>query len=226
MTVRNARQEEIDNLRAESTLVRVINCHFMSLPDEDFVKYVRSDGYDKVLESISRDECLNENLRQGAGMMRSYLMQTETMPMKEQILTLGRDRTRLYRGVAPGYGPLQPCEAEYRGLEGQNARDLIASVAGAYRSGGMKVSPHAHERADYIGIMLGYLSSMLDLEARAMEDDDFEQAQRISSLIDEFETQHLDWISSFTRVAYPQAETDFYRGHILMLSGLADALAA
>ena len=219
-------RESAMQARATLALVNMISCHFTTLPDADFIAYVRGDAYRTVLQALACDGNLVEPLAGGARLMLDYLDATAGETPEALSLDLGKDRTRLYRGVVPGYGPTQPCEAEYRGLAGAAARELISQVAGLYRCNNAQLAADAHERADYIGVMLDYAALLLERMAQACENGDAAQAQAAEEALAAFAREHLDWWGRFEEAAQAYVATDFYRGHLRMTSGVIALLCA
>ena len=136
----------------------------MNLPDEVFIQQLRSDEFIQALENVEPEENLPSDLIAGAGLMKNYLLEHSELPGKEMSERLGIDRTRLYRGVSPTYGPPPPFEAVWR-PDQANTTALLQQIAELYHRSGLAQSPEAHERLDYIGIELAFIEYLASEEA-------------------------------------------------------------
>jgi len=61
-----------------------------------------------MLKFIPQDEAVNEDIASGAKLMESYLEATQGDKPAQLAEKLGVDRTRIYRGLSPSYGPPPP----------------------------------------------------------------------------------------------------------------------
>ncbi|MDR1604427.1 MAG: molecular chaperone TorD family protein [Gracilibacteraceae bacterium] len=208
--------------RAEfnSALLALLIPHFLRLPDGEFVAALRGDEFRTAVKALSADGGAGEDIRRGAALMATFIeenLETETAALQ---LTLGVDRTRLYRGVTPEYSPPYPCEAVWR-TDGVNAAEVIERTAAFYRQHGLTPTPPLPERPDYIGVELSFYRCLLTEEILARQDGEEKKAAACAETADHFRREHLLWLPDFIAAALPLAETDFYRGHLLMLRGFA-----
>lgn len=212
-------QEFAEIARSRAALFAFMNIHFNNLPDETFVKHIRSDNFSSALRDLQTDEILGTDTTTGAGMMQSYLRSTVDMDATELSNALGVDRTRLYRGLSPSYGPPPPYEAVWSKKE-RNVTAVLQMVAGIYQADGMAISPQAKERLDYVGVELDYLYQLAMREANAWDAGEKETASGLLQRQETFLREHLGhWMPLFVEKALTLAETDFYRGHLTMLRG-------
>lgn len=204
---------------ARASFSAFINTHFMNLPDEEFVQKLYTPDIFQALENFGGEENLHPDIVEGARLMRSYLGETMDLATNELSERLGIDRTRLYRGVSPSYGPPPPFEAVWR-VDQAKATMLLQEIAGIYHKNGLAQSPEANERLDYIGVELAFLEHLALDEVDAWEAGDETQALDLLNKQKAFVCDHLaQWVPAFTEKAIEFAQTDFYRGHLLMLSG-------
>lgn len=208
--------------RALATLIQAISCHFQALPDEAFVAHVRSEPFRFVLQTLKEEG--SGALPQGAALMDSFIEETATVPTQDLSRMLGVDRTRLYRGVTPVYSPPYPAEAVWRKMEDRRAAQLFEELNRIYRSQGMEMTRDAMERPDYLGTQLEFLGRLADCAAEASARNDGVSVSALDEALTSFAQNHLRWLPAFIEEAAPRAETDFYRGHLLMLSGLRSLL--
>ncbi len=210
---------ELANLaRARAAFYAFLNVHFQVLPDVPFVERLRNGELASVLEALVKETDGDADLATGASLMRDYIDKTRDVDAAKTSEELGVDRTRLYRGVAPGYGPPPPYEVVWS----KNGQDwgLLTVIAGIYAKAGLQTSPEAHERPDYIGIELDFVRELALREADAWEAGDQATAKKLLQTQGGFLSEHVgQWVPAFVDRAMQQAETDLYRGHMLMLKG-------
>ena len=205
--------------RARASILAFLNLHFTTLPDTAFVEHVRGQEYADALEALAADDSLPADMAAGAGAMLAFIRSNVGTAETAFSDTLGVDRTRLYRGVSPAYGPPPPYEAVWSKRVTSVAATL-QEIAAIYRQSGMVISPDAKERLDSIGVELDYLHQLALQEAAAWEAGQKEQARGLLQAQQAFLSMHVgDWAPAFVEKALTKAETDFYRGHLTMLRG-------
>lgn len=205
--------------RARASFCAFLNIHFTTLPDLGFVERIRSQQFGAVLDALAGNPDVEGELASGALAMRSFIVAQADAEPGALSDTLGVDRTRLYRGVSPTYGPPPPYEAVW-GKGVTNVSAVLQVIAGIYRRNGMTVAPGAAERPDYVGIELDFLSTLATREAEAWESGDAAAARALITEEKAFLADHVGaWVPAFVERALAMAETDFYRGHLLMLRG-------
>ncbi len=211
-------QELASIAKARASFNSFLNVHFVSLPDAKFVKQMRQPEITSMLKALVKDESVDEDLAYGASLMLNFIEGTRSNKTAQMVEKLGVDRTRLYRGVAPTYGPPPPYEMVWS----KTFQDLglMQILAGTYRENGLEPSPEARDRWDYIGMELQFLVELALREAAAWEKDDGKAARSLLGKQHEFFSQHMEqWIPDFVQKALEFVETDFYKGHLLMLNG-------
>jgi TorA maturation chaperone TorD len=207
--------------RARAAFYAFLNVHFTALPDEIFVEQMRGPVCATMLAELVTDKAIDDNVAAGADLMAAYLRATSGEPAASLSQMLGVERTRLYRGITPSYGPPPPYELVWS----KTHRDvgLLQDLAGLYREAGLAPAPEATDRPDYIGVELDYLRALVVREAEGWAAGTSEgraaalaarAAQR--SFLDE----HLaHWAPFYVDKAMAHAKTDFYQGHLMMLQG-------
>jgi TorA maturation chaperone TorD len=204
---------------ARASLCRFLNVPFTTLPDLGFVERIRGSEFVSALGALAGDEVVHSDVAAGASLMLGYIRSTMEMEEGKLLEELGVDRTRLYRGVAPGYGPPPPCEAVWSPRASDSAA-VLRELAEIYREAGMALSPEARERLDYIGVEMEYHQQLAMREAEAWEAGEGEKARGLLDRQAEFLGRHVGlWAPHFVEKALSMAETDFYRGHLMMLRG-------
>ena len=212
-------QELAEIARARAALFAFLNMHFMNLPDQNFVNHIRSDNFRSALEDLQSDAD-ESNLKTGAGLMLNHVRASSELNVNDLSNELGVDRTRLYRGISPSYGPPPPYEAVWT-KKSPSVTAVLQAIAGIYKEDGMAISPDAKDRLDYVGVELDYLYQLATREAASWDLGDEEKARQLLDRQNIFLHEHLgDWLPAFVDKALPMAQTDFYRGHLIMLRGL------
>jgi TorA maturation chaperone TorD len=167
---------------------------------------------------LLKDESVNEDISRGASLMSKFLKENSADQPAQLSQKLGVDRTRLYRGLAPTYGPPPPYEMVWS----QKWQDvaLLQALAALYRENGLTQSTEIIDRLDYLGVELEFIHALSVRETDAW---DKGKTTKASSLLEEqkkFFHEHLEsWVSGFVQKAMEFVETNFYRGHLLMLQG-------
>jgi TorA maturation chaperone TorD len=213
-------QELAGAAKARAAFYAFLSVHFTTLPDAPFVERMRSGDFTTMLEALVKDDSVEPDIATGASLMRAYLDNTLGDEVAQLAEKLGVDRTRLYRGITPEYGPPPPYQTVWtRSRAGQDV-DILQTLAGLYREMGLAPSPEATERLDYIGVELDFLRELALREAAAWESDKPETAATWVAAQQAFMNEHLgEWAPAFIEKALEWAKTDFYRGHLLMLRG-------
>lgn len=211
-------QEMASIARARAAFYSFLNVHFTTLPDVAFVERIRSGEIASMLEALVNDESAGIDIATGASLMRAYLDKTRSDDQSQLAENLGVDRTRLYRGVSPRYGPPPPYEMVWS-KTWQDVR-LLEMLAGIYRETGLAPSPDVKERSDYIGVELDYMRELALREAAAWEAEASESATKLLESQQAFMNEHLgEWVRGFIEKALEWVKTDFYKGHLFMLRG-------
>lgn len=198
-----------------------LNVHFMDLPNEEFAHALREEEFGSVLEELGENNEVHLEIIEGVSLMRAYLGDTMACADAELAVRLGLDRTRLYRGVSPDYGPPPPYESLWTG-KSKDSR-VLQEMARIYHEGGFTLQADVQERLDYIGIQLSYLERLVMKEIAAREAGDEETVRVALDCEREFMRDHVGtWVPNFVSSALDHAQTDFYRGHLHMLKGFIE----
>ena len=204
--------------RARAAFSSFLTIHFTALPDEKFVRQMRHKEVTSMLQVLPKDESVNEDIATGASLMGKFLQETREDKPAQLSEKLGVDRTRLYRGVSPSYGPPPPYEMVWS----RNWTDvsLLQALAAIYRENGLVPSTEVVDRLDYIGLELEFMHALAMRETAAREAGETEKAGSLLEVQKQFFHDHLEpWVPSFVEKALEYVKTDFYNGHLLMLRG-------
>lgn len=204
---------------ARAAFSAFLNLHFLNLPDGAFVDEIRSAGYKSMLEQFAQDVDVQAEISEGARLMLEFIVGNAGVEAKQLSETLGIDRTRLYRGVSPAYGPPPPYEAEWSG-DSVNLPEFLQKLARSYHQDGLAGADDTHDRLDYVGVELAYVEFLAQQEAVQLESGDLAAARQLLERQNLFFQGHLvAWVPKFVEKALEYARTDFYRGHLHMLRG-------
>lgn len=211
-----------ESARARAAFAAFLNLHFMTLPDEAFVEQMRSPACAEMLERIQHDPSAGPDLAAGAAHMRAALEATRAEPPAALAQMLGVERTRLYRGVTPRFGPPPPYEMVWSKTFADVT--LLTALAARYRDAGLMQAADSRERADYIGVELDFVQALAAQEAEAWTAGAHGQAASLRAAQRSFMDQHLAaWVPAYVEQALGHAQTGFYRGHLLLLRGFLAA---
>jgi TorA maturation chaperone TorD len=211
-------KELADIARARAAFSSFLTIHFNVLPDEKFIKQMRRKEITSMLELLPKDESVNEEISNGASLMYKFLKDTSADKPVELSEKLGVDRTRLYRGLAPTYGPPPPYEMVWS----QKWQDvaLLQALAALYRENGLAQSTEIIDRMDYLGVELEFIHALSVRETEAWDTGKTEKARSLLLDQEKFFHEHLEsWVPGFVQKALEFVTTDFYRGHLHMLQG-------
>ena len=147
----------------------------------------------------------------------------EASPLSELMTGLAVERTRLLRGVRPGYGLPPACESVYRhGVEnGRGSRGpahVWAAVSAEYQRVSFGIPKGL--QPDYIGVEVSFLASLSNLEAEAWTRDDPSAALATAGLEVAFLDGHpLSWIGSLVHRVEAEASGSFWPALLATLEG-------
>ncbi len=207
--------------KARATFYAFVSIHFMELPDEEFASAVRQEEFCSVLKDLGQSSENPPEIVEGASLMQAYLFDTRAFDDGQFAERLGVDRTRLYRGVSPTYGPTPPYESLWTGKDQDSV--LLQEIARIYVESGFTLRADIHERIDYLGIELHYMERLVMREVSAREAGDKKKTQVTLDHEREFMQNHLGkWVPGFVLSALAHAQTNFYRGHLHMLKGFVE----
>jgi TorA maturation chaperone TorD len=133
---------------------------------------------------------------------------------------LAVERTRLLRGVKPGYGPPPPYESVYVGSDQGPLMQASVAVRQAYAEAGVGLPEEVKDQPDFIGLELDFMRHLTEKEAQAWAAADPEEALKVLEKERAFLEEHITrWIPRFCDVMHQEARLDFYRGIARMTKG-------
>lgn len=189
----------------------------LRLPDDEFLGQIQSTEFLAMLESI-RGAVPIPLMSEGLDLIEGYVDGLSEAGGKDHevlVDTLARDRTYLFRALAPDVGAPPPYETQYRDKRVREAS--IGELADAYRAAGLEVSNAVHERPDYLGVELAFMARLIEAEAHAgMSDLDELRKNQASFYFD-----HVGrWAPHYASDALSHARTDFFVGLLKVAQAL------
>lgn len=191
----------------------LVSVPLFRLPDEGLLSQVRSQEFADALEAVERG-LPSEGVREGIALIRDWISDASG---PEVLDDLARDRTYLFRALAPGVGAPPPYESFWH--RSASTESTMADIADAYRQASVSVASSAHERVDYLGVELMFMMRLiareLDGDRRALEATRAREAA--------FFFGHVDsWVAEYVHAALPLAESGFFKGLLQVLLALVE----
>lgn len=135
----------------------------------------------------------------------------ESAELKERVGALRREWLRLFIGLGE---PEAPCsESFYIDPNRSIFTKTTLEVREAYRRHGLQVERLNREPDDHLGLMLGFLSRLMDEESQARAAGDNTAADALADEQERFMVVHvLPWISVWRYNVKKNATSDYFRG--------------
>lgn len=199
---------------------------FLEGPDRAFIERIMTHGEELAISTLENGEGSSAILS-GLREMRSYIAQRSESSMEELCMDLGVQRTRLVRGVDPGYGPPPPYEAVYRCPGDCQENELMLRVSDFYQKAGARLPAGKRERLDYLGLELDLMHFMCTEEGGFWIDGNKDAAVEMRQLQRSFFQEHLmAWVPGFCDAAMQEPKVAFYHGVVAMLRAFLEEEAS
>jgi TorA maturation chaperone TorD len=190
------------------------------LPDERFAESLSGSELVGFLSSMAVSQDLPKDMREGLRLIEGFIRDSQAKPLDELRTELAVERTRLLRGVKPGYSPPPPYESVYLGLDRQPLMQAGIAVRQIYAEAGVKLPEEVRDQPDFIGFELDFMRHLTEVEGQAWTNSDQEEALRALEQERAFLEEHITrWIPHFCEVMAQEAQLDFYRGIARMTKG-------
>jgi TorA maturation chaperone TorD len=207
-----------DIAQARAAICSFLNIPLITLPDATFVERMRNGDVNSLLEIL--DQSADADVAMGASLMSAHIDKTRSEDPLLLAETLGVDRTRLYRGVSPSYGPPPPYETVWTRSHQGKGESVLPALVELYIQMDLAPSAQANDRVDYVGVEMDFLCELALREAAAWQSNTPEVAMEMLQNQQAFIGQHLgEWVPFFVKEALQWVQTDFFRGHLLLLRG-------
>lgn len=182
---------------------------FMYLPDEKFLDYIKSE---ELKEFLGQLKALDYPIiTKGINCISGYIKALDSA--SNTVEDLAVDRTKLLR-VSNNEGLKMPYESQYS--KDTKSTASLLRLTGTYKKAGFV--PATKESPDFFCVQLDFMRVLSNRLA-----ENASQAKFILSLQRDFLEEHLGkWISLYTKEAAQYADTDFYRGWLMILEGFIE----
>ncbi len=135
-----------------------------------------------------------------------------------ELTELNMDYLRLFGGLGAVKAP--PWESVYFSEERQLFQERTRDVRARYAQLGVTPQKETNEPDDHIAFELSFVAHCAALELRAIEQGDERAITAIGIARRDFLALHLlQWGQKWSELAFDYAETDFYRGMVLLARG-------
>lgn len=205
--------------QSRSRLYGFLSALYCRRPDEQFAQGLRSGELAPFFDAAAADS-LSPEMREGVQLVEAYQKASEGKPIDELITEAGVERTRLVRGVKPGYGPPPPYESVYSEKMHEVETHRIAAVLNAYAAADAVLPKDVHDQPDYIGLELDFMRHLCAKESDAWVAGASEEAQGFIVQEKAFLDEHIvPWVPRFCDKMADEAKLDFYHGIALITKG-------
>ncbi len=166
----------------------------------------------------------DEALRNGLAMMDAWCASAQG-GFSEAVAGLKREHLRLFLGCG---APLVPSWATFYSDTNHQMLGLeTLEVRSAYREFGLRIEREHNEPDDHLGLMMRFLSHVLQLECDARKRSDELEAARLRDIQESFLVAHvLPWIAVWAYSGRKEASSDYFRGAVNFVFGLVREYAA
>lgn len=223
-------ESSIDNVcqaRDRATGYGFLAWLFLENPDVDFVQGMLRGDVASPAASRSDGAGMSLGIRAGLQAMSATLAGREGSSAEELCLELAVQRTRLFRGVAPGYGPPPPYETLFRCPEPSAEAEVMLQLRRFYREVRAEIPSGREERPDYLGLELELMRLLCEEESRLWGEGDAERAARWRATQRRFLCEHLlAWVPRFCEVVRKEPNVPFYHGVATLLASFLEEEAA
>ncbi len=199
------------------------NCYgFLSyahsvLPTSEFIDEMSNEANYGIFYSLIRDETVSSQIRYEIECGLQSIKDFNKRDHRRQnfpsmrIQTLAIERSRLYHGVTPTYGPLPPYESVYRGQPVMGS--IALEVKSLYEEFDYHLPGINIEPPDSLGSELGFMNHLFMGKAKAMREGD---QRRIIYYLDAescFLSEHLLlWAPAFCSEVIYCSNLNLYQG--------------
>jgi len=185
---------------------------FTSLPDEKFLEYMYSSELLQFLEM--QKELQYPLISDGVNLITGFLEKHKSAEKPSLLEALAVDRTKLIR-VPSAIGLKAPYESQYH--KEMKTSHSLQRLVGVYRKAGF-VPAATHESPDFFCIELDFMRVTSNRIAN-----EHTEAKTLLGLQKDFLNEHLGaWVGEYVKEAITHAETDFYKGWLMVLQGVVE----
>lgn len=169
----------------------------------------------------------NQTVRRGFAAMDAWCVEAEAAEAEafdDQVAALKREWFRLFVGAGT---PEAPCwESFYLEPNSQMFGKRTLEVRAWYQRYGLQIERLRSEPDDHLGLMLGFLGHLIELEAEALDDADAEKGAQLACDQEAFLVEHvLPWLPAWHYQASSHAASDYFCGAADLVFGLCSVYA-
>lgn len=209
--------------QSRSSVYGFLAALYSQLPDMQFANGVIGSDFLAFLESVKDSSDQPSDVREGAALMAQFAQDVQGLSAEDLRTKVRVERTRLLRGVKPGYGPLPPYESVYAHRETEVDAHSVANIAGIYARCGAAMPEGTHEQPDYIGLELDFMRHLCAKEAQAWQTGNVGEARIALDVQRQFLAEHLGmWVPSFCDAMRADAQLALYQGLALFTKGFVE----
>lgn len=213
-------QEMADLAKARSRVYGFLGALYNRMPDQAFAASLSNPEMAAFLSSLGESEDAPEDMREGLRLMEAYIRASKGRPVEELKTELAVERTKLLRGIKPGYGPPPPYEGVYAPTTQEALGQAMMNVKNAYAESGVVLPEEIRDQPDFIGFELDFMRHLTEKEAEAWGGEHIEEVMKIVEKERAFLDEHiLRWVPRFSDLMFEQAQLDFYRGVARLTKG-------
>lgn len=199
--------------KSRSRVYGFLGALYCRRPDEQFASSLLGQELTDFLSCLSETEELSEDMRTGVSLIDQFIQASEGKSIDELKTEVGVERTRLLRGVKPGYGPPPPYESVYSSQKRELDAYRVAAVLKVYAEAEVILPEDNRDQPDYIGIELDFMRHLCAKESEAWSSNNRGQALNYIGKERCFLEEHINqWIPQFCEVMTKDARLDLYRG--------------
>ena len=203
--------------QSRASLYGFLGAVYNRRPDEQFAQGLAAGALTDFVANFGEADELSPDMKSGVVLIDDFMKQSEGKDPEDFMTELGVERTRLVRGVKPGYGPPPPYESVYSDKMHEVETHRIAAVLNAYAAADALMPKDVHDQPDYIGLELDFMRHLCAKESEAWACGDKATACSLIEKEERFLDDHLaPWVPRFCDVMAEQAKLDFYRGIALI----------
>ncbi|WP_415535283.1 TorD/DmsD family molecular chaperone [Dehalobacter sp. 4CP] len=161
-----------------------------------------------MLNNVSILVNCSENKTEGFRLLKTFYDSCLLLTAQAIQEKIAVDRTFLCRGINQAVGPVPPYESLY--IKEQHDSNTIIKLLRFYQQSGFAISKNIHERPDYIGVELSFMSELCQREFNQIKEPQYIE---IIKQKQNFYQNHLSkWIPDFCLQVVEYAKTDFFKG--------------
>lgn len=213
-------QEMADLAMARSQVYGFLGALYNRIPDEKFAASLSSPETAAFLSSLGEAEDAPQDMREGLHHIEAYIHASKDKLADDVKTELAVERTRLLRGIKPGYGPPPPYESVYIPTPHLVPGQGTLNIKNIYAESGVVLPEEIHDQPDFVGFELDFMRYLAEQEAKAWAENDMQAVMATGRKEHAFLEEHvLLWIPQFCDLMRDQAQLDFYRGVAQMTKG-------